>query len=375
MKKDSQPQSERFTAAMVRRALSVLLYLLLAAGFGLAPSGSAETVTPSEKPPAHHTARGFRNLYPDTHHTGVGSTLRYLLGLYPKEIPAIPPDRVPPYKPEIVVPDLDLIRHPDPGRIQLTWIGHSSFLLQVNGLNILLDPVYSERASPFSFAGPKRLVPPGVRFEDLPPIDAVVISHNHFDHLDKPTIKRLGNKPRYFVPLGVRTWFSRLGIDRVSELDWWQRSFIGETVLCCVPALHWSGRGPFRRNHELWAGWVIETKQGRIYFAGDSGYSPYYKEIGTRLGPFRLSMIPIGTYRPAWYFKPMHQDPAEAVQAHRDVGSAFSVGMHWGTFKTSTEPSGEPPIFLKKALREAGLPEDQFVVMKFGQTLVLDWQP
>ncbi len=357
------------------RVLSRLLCLLSVAALGFGPWGAAQTDPPAEKPPAHHTAHGFRNLYPDAHRAGLGPALRYLLGIYPKETPAVPPDQVPPYKPDIVAPDLGLIHHPDPERIQLTWIGHSSFLLQVNGLNILFDPVYSRRASPFSFAGPKRIVPPGVRFEDLPPIDAVVISHNHFDHLDKPTIKRLGNKPRYFVPLGLRTWFSRLGIDRVSELDWWQRSFIGETVLCCVPALHWSGRGPFSRNHELWAGWVVETKHGRIYFAGDSGYSPYYKDIGARLGPFRLSMIPIGTYRPAWFFKPMHQDPAEAVQAHRDVGSAFSVGMHWGTFRTSTEPSGEPPIFLKKALREAGLPEDRFVVMKFGQTLVIDWQP
>lgn len=375
MKKGPRTQLKISAPRPARRALSALLFLLLVAVLGFGPWGPAQTDPPAEKPPAHHTAHGFRNLYPDAHRNSLGATLRYLLGLYPREIPAIPPDQVPPYKPDIVAPNLGLIHHPDPGRIQLTWIGHSSFLLQLNGLNILLDPVYSERASPFSFAGPKRLVPPGVRFEDLPPIDAVIISHNHFDHLDKPTIKRLGNKPRYFIPLGLRTWFSRLGIDRVSELDWWQRSFIGETVLCCVPALHWSGRGPFRRNHELWAGWVIETKQGRIYFAGDSGYSPYYKEIGTRLGPFRLSMIPIGTYRPAWFFKPMHQDPAEAVQAHRDVGSAFSVGMHWGTFRTSTEPPGEPPIFLKKALAEAGLPEDRFVVMKFGQTLVLDWQP
>jgi len=375
MKKGSQPQPERSAATPVRRALSVLLHLLLAAGIGLGPAGFAGTVPSAGKPPAHHTAHGFRNLYPDTHRKGVGSALRYLLGLYPKEIPAIPPDQVPPYKPDIVAPDLGLIRHPDPGRIQLTWIGHSSFLLQVNGLNILFDPVYSERASPFSFAGPKRLAPPGVRFDDLPPIDVVVISHNHFDHLDEPTIKRLGNKPHYFVPLGLRTWFRHLGIDRVTELDWWQTAFVGQTVLCCVPALHWSGRAPFSYNRTLWGGWVIETKKGRIYFAGDSGYSPYYKEIGTRLGPFRLSLIPIGTYRPAWFFKPMHQDPAEAVQAHRDVGSAFSVGMHWGTFKTSAEPSGEPPIFLKKAMREAGLPEDRFVVMKFGQTLVLDWQP
>jgi N-acyl-phosphatidylethanolamine-hydrolysing phospholipase D len=322
--------------------------------------------------PPHHLKDGFKNLGETGKHRGFGSVLRWLLGFGPKEIPPIPPDQVPPYAPEIVPPDLNLILHPDPARIQLTWIGHASFLIQVAGINILTDPVFSDRISPVSFAGPKRKAPPGIPFHDLPRIDTVLISHNHFDHLDKPTIKKLGNAPRYFVPLGLQGWFAALRISRVSQLDWGQTSFIDDVLVHAVPAQHFSGRGPFSFDRELWAGWVIETKQGNIYFAGDSGYAPHFKEIGRRFGPIRLSLLPLGAYRPRWFMRPMHMDPAEAVLAHRDLGSALSVGTHWGTFKQTDEPLGEPPIYLRQAIQEAGLRPEEFLVMKFGQTLVLD---
>jgi N-acyl-phosphatidylethanolamine-hydrolysing phospholipase D len=322
--------------------------------------------------PSHHTKHGFKNLDDTLERRGFGGVLRWLLGLAPKEIPPIPPDEVPPYVPEIVSPDLDLIAHPDPGTIQLTWIGHASFLIQVGGLNLLTDPVFSDRVSPVPFIGPKRKAPPGIPFDDLPRIDAVLISHNHYDHLDKPTIKKLGNAPRYFIPLGLQDWFAALGINRVSQLDWGQTSFIGDILIHCVPAQHFSGRGPFSFDRGLWAGWVIETKQGTIYFAGDSGYASHFKDIGRRFGPIRLALLPMGAYRPRWFMRPMHMDPADAVLAHQDLGSALSVGLHWGTFKQTIEPLGEPPLYLRKAMREAGLRPDEFLVMKFGQTLVLD---
>ena len=347
--------------AILTAALSVTL---------LACFAVPAAVAPPDRPP-HHLKNGFKNLYETPERHGFGSVIRWLLGLAPKELPPIPPDEVPPYVPEIVPPDLKRIGHPDFAAIQLTWIGHSSFLIQAAGLNFLTDPVFGDRVSPVSFIGPKRRVPPGIAFADLPPIDAVLISHNHYDHLEKSTIRKLGNAPRYFVPLGLQGWFATLRIGRITQLDWGQTSFIGNVLVHAVPSQHFSGRGPFSFDRELWAGWVLETKLGTIYFAGDSGYAPHFKDIGERFGPIRLSILPLGAYRPRWFMRPMHMDPAEAVLAHRDLGSALSVGSHWGTFKQTEEPLGEPPVYLRRAAGEAGLPADEFIVMKFGQTLVL----
>ncbi len=352
------------------RVLLASTVLVLGVSGGLSGGSEAESVT---RYPAPYRGGHFHNVCPDAQRGGLAGFLRLTLGLGPKDAPPIPAAEVPPYKPDIFKPDLDRIHHPDPGRIQVTWIGQSSFLIQFDGLNILTDPLFSTFASPVHFAGPKRVVPPGLRFADLPPIDAVVISHSHYDHLDRPTIRRLGNKPRYFVPLGTRAWFGRLGIDRISELGWFDSSYIGTTVFRFVPALHWAGRSAFTRNRDLWGGWVIETSRGKVYFAGDTGYCRIFSDIGAIEGRIRLALLPIGTYRPAWYFKPMHMDPAEAVRAFQDLGAAEAIGMHWGTIKTSREPLAEPPLFLRKALAEAGLPPEIFRVMGFGQTLVLDW--
>jgi N-acyl-phosphatidylethanolamine-hydrolysing phospholipase D len=324
-----------------------------------------------KNPPAHHAAHGFRNVYADRGQRGFGSILRWQLGLAPRETPPVPPGEVPAFVPPVQTPDLALIRRPDPNKVQVTWIGHSSFLIQVQGLNILTDPVFSSWISPVPFFGPKRRSPPGIRFEDLPPIDAVIISHNHFDHLDKPAIKKLGSGPRYFVPLGMRSWLGGLGIERISELDWWQTSFIGGVLFHCVPAQHFSGRGPFSFNRALWCGWVIDARPGKVYFAGDTGYSPHFKEIAARRGPIRLSLLPIGAYRPRWIMQTMHMDPADAMQAHRDLGSTLSIGMHWGTFKQTDEPLAEPPVYLHKVIRDANIDPGAFLVMKLGQTLVL----
>jgi len=353
---------------VLRLALVLALGLPLLACAALRPPGGDS----GQAAPAHHAGRGFRNVFAEPPRGGFGSILRWQLGLGPKEEPPVPPADVPAYVPEIAPPDLDAIRRPDPSRIQVTWIGHSSFLVQAGGLNILTDPVYSDRVSPVSFIGPRRKAPPGIPFESLPRIDAVVISHDHYDHLDAPVIKKLGTGPRYFVPLGVGAWFHARGIERVSELDWWQTAFIGEVQFHCVPAQHVSGRSPFAFDRALWAGWVIETPAGRIYFAGDAGYSPHFREIGERRGPIRVALLPIGAYRPRWFMKTMHMDPPEAVRAHRDVGARYSVGMHWGTLRQSDEPLAEPPIYLKMAAREAGLADDEFRVLKFGQTAVFD---
>ncbi len=318
--------------------------------------------------PAHHTTSGFRNPHQGSHR-GFPQFLRWQLGLGPKEAPAIPPEDVPFYVPEVVPPNLNHINHPDPAEIQVTWIGHSTFLIQTGGMNILTDPIFSEKATPFSFIGPRRISPPGIPFDELPSIHAVILSHDHYDHLDEPTIRRLGDSVRYIVPLGLRDWLAKRGISDVVELDWWEGTSLGPMQVHAVPAQHFSGRSPFTRNRTLWMGWVLKTPSGNVFFAGDTGHAPFFREIGERFSPIRISFIPIGAYRPRWFMGPMHVDPPEAVRIHMELRSERSVAMHWGTFLLADEPPGEPPVYLRKALVEAGLGGESFVIMRFGETL------
>ncbi len=319
--------------------------------------------------PAHHAGKGFRN--PHLPERGrFLDFLRWRLGLGPKEDPDLPGGETTPFEPRSRPADLNALNHADPHTLQVTWVGHATFLVQTGGLNILTDPIFSERASPVSFAGPRRVVPPGVALENLPPIDAVVLSHNHYDHLDARTIARLGPGVHYFVPLGLARWFRRQGLERVTELDWWQSATLGPLRFHAVPAQHFSLRTLFDANETLWCGWVLEGPAGKVFFTGDTGYSPDFQEIGRRLGPMRLSLIHIGGYRPRWFMQPMHCNPREAVQIHRDVGSRQSIGMHWGTFRLTDEPLGEPPRLLTQALQEAGIPAEHFTVLNIGETRI-----
>lgn len=319
--------------------------------------------------PPHHTPCGFRNVYlrPDGRFWGFW---RWRLGLGPKEKSALPAGEIPPYQPRIAAPDLNSLHHPDPGKVQVTWIGHSTFLVQVAGLNILTDPIFSDRASPVAFLGPRRRVPPGVALADLPPVHAVVISHNHYDHLDRSTVTRLGNRVRFFVPLGLAAWFRKNGLNQVEELDWWQTASFGGVRFHCVPAQHFSMRTLFDRDRSLWCGWVMEAPAGKVFFSGDTGYAPHFREIGERLGPMRLSLINIGGYQPRWFLRPMHANPPEAVRIHQEVRSRQSIGMHWGTFALTDEPLAEPPLYLQVFLKQAKIPPERFVVFNFGETRV-----
>ena len=333
--------------------------------YGCMPTERTRTTTES---PPHHTPGGFRNPYQNSDR-GFGAFLRWRLGLGPDETSPLPPEDVPPFTPAIARPDLNRINHPDPEHIQITWIGHATFLIQADGINILTDPVFSDRASPFSFGGVKRLVPPGLRVDELPRIHAVVISHNHYDHLDSPTIEQLGGEITYFVPLGVGAWLKKRRMEKVIEMDWWESSGLNGMGFHSVPIQHFSGRSLFDRNRTLWSGWIIETRRGRLFFAGDTGYSPQFKEIGDRFKPIRLSIIPVGAYRPRWFMSPVHVDPPEAIMIHRDTFSERSVASHWGTFRMADEPPGEPPVYLRKSLKEAGIGEKEFILMNVGETL------
>ncbi len=260
----------------------------------------------------------------------------------------------------------------------LTWVGHDTFLVQWGGLNLLTDPIYGERASPLPFAGPKRLVPPALAFERLPPIDVVLVSHNHYDHLDAPTIKRLIHAhphTHFVVPKGLRRWFTRRGASRVIELDWWQSAPLGAATVTAVPAQHFTSRGLRDRNRTLWCGFVVEAAGRKLYFAGDTGYSRDFADIGARFAPIDMALIPIGAYEPRWFMQAMHVNPEDAVKIHQDLGARLSVAMHWGTFCLTTEPLDEPPRRLAAACTAAGLPAGCFRVLQHGETLQLGTPP
>lgn len=276
------------------------------------------------------------------------------------------------YIPDYAVPDIQRIQNPDPSKIQLTWVGHSTFLIQVAGKNILTDPIWSNRASPVSGLGPKRYARPGIAFADLPRIDIVLVSHTHYDHLDRPTIQKLGTSPHYVLPRNLSPWFARLGIRNITELQWWHSADIEGFRVTSVPAKHWSKRNVWGKEGHGWGGYILETPSGTIYFVGDTGYhAEYFKEIGEKFPDIDLALIPIGAYYPEWFFGRYHINPREAVTVHREVGAKKSIGMHWGVFKLTEEPLDEPPLYLARETVRAGLKTDEFSALKIGQTLTL----
>jgi len=258
----------------------------------------------------------------------------------------------------------------------VTWVGHATVLLRVGGRYVLTDPQFSERASPVSIAGPKRVVPASPPIDQLPHIDAVVISHNHYDHLDLDSVTKLagqkGGSPRFFVPLGLKDWFERRGIGDVVELDWWQKADYQGLEFTFVPVQHWSKRTLLDENLSLWGGWVVRDPGFSFFFAGDTGYSMDFSDIGKRFGGFDLAAIPIGAYAPRWFMRVQHLDPAEAVRVHRDVRARQSLGIHWGTFYGLTDENlYEPPQRLAEERKKAGLAEEEFFVLKHGETRAL----
>jgi N-acyl-phosphatidylethanolamine-hydrolysing phospholipase D len=311
----------------------------------------------------HRTAEGFRNNYP---HAEKGGFWRWQWQRLRDGLPQRPEGG---YRFETAKPDL--VANPS-----ITWVGHATLLLRVGGLSVLTDPHFSERASPLRIAGPKRVVAPIPALAELPHIDAVVISHNHYDHLDQDTVAKLadhaGGSPRFFVPLGLKDWFTRRGIHDVVELDWWETLKFKNLELHFVPVQHWSKRTLTDENQSLWGGWVIRHPELSFFFAGDSGYSPDFADIGTKFGGFDLAAIPIGAYAPRWFMQIMHLDPAEAVRVHQDVNARQSVAIHWGTFANLTDESlYEPPLRLAQERKKAGLTDDDFFILRHGETRVL----
>ena len=263
---------------------------------------------------------------------------------------------------------------PGPDEVVVTFVGHATFLIQAAGTNVLIDPVYSRRASPFSFAGPRRARAPGVRFDDLPAISLVLLSHNHYDHCDLGTLQLLERRfhPPVVTPLGNGRLLRSAGFRQVEELDWWQPASAAPVPITLTPAQHFSARGPFDRNRALWGGFLIEVGGLRILHAGDSGYGPHFRQIAERLGPIDLALLPIGAYEPRWFMKDIHMNPAEAVQAHLDLAARQSIAMHFGTFQLTPEGIDEPVRGLADALRERGVAAQRFRILDVGESFRLD---
>jgi L-ascorbate metabolism protein UlaG (beta-lactamase superfamily) len=259
------------------------------------------------------------------------------------------------------------------GEVAVTGINHATDLLQFSGLNLLTDPVFSERVSPVSWAGPRRVRAPGLAFDALPKIDAVLVSHNHYDHMDLPSLARLWrrDRPLFVVPLGNARTLSSAGIEGTVELDWWQTHRFGDAAdVTLVPAQHWSGRGLFDRRRALWGGFFIRRGAATAYFAGDTGYGQHFAEIRERLGSPRVALLPIGAYEPRWFMRDQHIDPDEAVRAHLALGATVSLGMHFGTFPLADEGMDDPPAVLAAARRARGVAEAAFPALYNGLTIV-----
>ena len=330
--------------------------------------------------PPHHRPGGFQNNYFEFEPKGLVALLQWRIDSARKGLPPAPRTPTP-----SVAPDLAFIRANAQAGMRMepaiTWVGHATVLAQLGGLNVLTDPVFSQRASPLSLIGPKRAVAPGLALAELPHIDLVLISHNHYDHLDDASVRALNAQasgpPLFVVPLGLRAWLAERGIFHVVELDWWQSHRVGSVEVVLTPVQHWSGRGLNDRMATLWGGYAAFAPELHLFFSGDTGYSKDFTDIrahfaerqgATAGGGFDIALIAIGAYEPRWFMASQHANPAEAEQIHLDLDAKRSMGIPWGTFELTDEALDEPPIALAAARIDKGVPDAAFFVMAVGET-------
>ncbi len=351
----------------MQRTIVVSCILLF---FALAGCADSKTSPRGDDVPQHHSEEGFRNPYLQAEKRGF---FKYLKMRYFSDEEFADnsdvTDKIP-----TTPADLQQILNPQ-NKPQITWLGHATMLIQYAGVNILTDPIFSDRASPVSFAGPKRFNKPALEIKDLPPIDFVLLSHNHYDHLDKASIKAIGNGSKWLVPLGNRHLLEDAGIkaENIIDFDWWDAKQFAKITITSTPAQHWSARNLWDRNEALWSSWMIQYEGFTFWYSGDTGYNPYqFKEIGSKFKDIDLALISIGAYAPRWFMKVMHINPEEAVQIHEDIGSQYSIAVQWGTFVLTSEPLDEPPKKLKEALDKKGISPTEFEIIKIGETKILN---
>ncbi len=317
--------------------------------------------------PWHHTADGFRNPQGSPGRGGDSGAWRsfFWRRFIDRSAVELPAGHVLP-----VAEALDGVFNRRSDGDRLTWLGHASFLLRLDGRTILTDPYLSDYASPLPPLGPRRFAPPGLPVERLPPIDLLLLSHSHYDHLDLPTIEALAGKERTLVvvPLGLGRYFRKRGYSQVEELDWYQDLTAGDLRITALPAIHFSKRTPFDHNRTLWTGYALQGRARRVYFAGDTAYGPVFQEVGRELAPFDLALLPIGAYEPRLLMRGSHATPEEALQIARDLRAKRLVGMHWGTIRLTDEPPFEPPVRFRAAAAATGYDSDDTWVMRIGET-------
>ena len=315
----------------------------------------------------------FHNPWPHSEPHGWRDLLRWARARRSLElVPSPRRGTFPVSPPQIVYPRARAVE------LRATWIGHSTVLLQIGGLNVLTDPVFSQRAFPVQWIGPRRVMDPALAIEALPPLDVIVVSHNHYDHLDRPAVKRIARAhpgAAWVVPLGLGSYIGAWGAREIIELDWWQSAMVHGLRVTATPARHFSNRRLGDRNRTLWCGFALAVDGRRAWFAGDTAYHPEFGEIGTRCGPFDLVMIPIGAYEPRWFMERVHADPEEAVRIYQDLMASHPtaprpvmLGIHWGTFRLTDEPMDEPPRRTAARWQEAGLEQERLWIAAFGET-------
>ncbi|MHB8910388.1 MAG: MBL fold metallo-hydrolase [Syntrophales bacterium] len=365
--------------------LRIFIYLLFLVSFLPLPAGGVESAAPSAN--GQHISDHFdgelyfnsgidqpQPLSEEQHRSRTRWILGWIFGIDRPEWPETETEDVAPGPvPAARVPN---------GNLTITPIGHATFLIQMDGLNILTDPIWSERCSPVTWAGPRRHREPGIRFEELPPIDVVLVSHNHYDHCDLPTLRRLAESgtPHAVVPLGNLDLIRETGIPQTEELDWWQSVRLSPDVtVTLVPAQHFSARTLWDRNKTLWGGFVVSGPSGNVFYAGDTGYGPHFREIARRFSPIRTALLPIAPFRPQqsnapqqWNHPSVHMGPAEAVQAHLDLGAAVSVAAHFQVFQLGFDGFDDAVSELAAALKSRDLPPETFIAPAPGQTIELD---
>lgn len=324
-----------------------------------------DDVTAGRHPRANFDGRAFQNQFPEAQQdNSFFHLLKWLTSGQSKPWARFVDDNL--------VPDLSGVSRS--GSAKITFVNHATAFIQTADLSVVTDPVFSRRVSPFRWMGPQRRRHPGIALDRLPRVDAVVVSHNHYDHMDLQSLAaiQLKHAPQFIVPLGNRRHLSRIRGAKIIELDWWQQASIGNSVITLVPMQHWSLRGLSRRRAALWGGFVFQSSGLKILFSGDSGYNLHFKAIRENFGPLDVSLIPIGAYEPRWFMKKFHMNPPDAVKAHLDLKSALSVAMHFGTFKLSDEGMDDPVDELKRALLDEMIEPSKFHIPKNGETILFE---